>query len=842
MSTQFTINNTDLQTALSNKADLVSGLIPSTQLPSYVDDVLEFDTLIDLPLIGVEGKIYVTKDTNLIYRWTGSLYANISQSLALGETSSTAYRGDWGKIAYDHSQTTGNPHGLTKTDLGLENVDNTSDLNKPISTATQTVLNDKVDVVGDTMTGNLTVPNITVATSYTTTGNEPVGTVFYDNNQEDWILKTSTDTNYNIGGELSPLMKNGDTFTHLNGQPVYVFSGNGKLPVVKLADASTELESYTIALATQDVLHTGSGKGRYCSFGNVSNVHIPNVIQTGESDTLWIEGAWLYLSTETGKLTTVRPVAPNHGVIIGRITDRSGSNINIFVSVVLGSELDELHNVDLTLANTGDTIFKDTDGVWRTKTLDNYIENTLFSDAKDPTGWLDYTAISVSYDKTNRTATLTGDLTYYWRGVKKNLTSPFVSTAHANTDGLHFLYSNDGTNFIWSNTVWEFSDIMVCLVIKSTTPEHHFAIREIHGLMPYQAHKEFHETNGTYRKSGVGVTAGSYAENTATDLATTPAFDFGIIADEDNIVNIPALPKGTYTTMRMGAGGITTFDTTSNFPFRSSGSFLLVNDPITGAETVGTSNNYYNVYQIVIPTTADTDSQKYRMVFLQPQKTYTSLGLAQAESISELNLGNFTGLVAEYIFYTRITYRTLSGNPNTGKVTIPVGGISNVNLSRIQTATVVGAVNASTVSFVPTGNISSGDVQDALTELDNEKASLTGATFTGNITANQLATNIQTFTPTGTTQTINWNSGSIVNLSLASASGNVTLTLNNPTATSYLIIVSQGATPRNLTFPVGTIQVGGGGNTYTGIANQKDLLSLLWTGTEYILSVSRIIS
>ena len=67
--------------------------------------------------------------------------------LALGETLSTAYRGDRGKIAYDHSQvTTGNPHGTTKNDIGLENVDNTSDLNKPISTATQTALNLKENV------------------------------------------------------------------------------------------------------------------------------------------------------------------------------------------------------------------------------------------------------------------------------------------------------------------------------------------------------------------------------------------------------------------------------------------------------------------------------------------------------------------------------------------------------------------------------------------------------------------------------------------------------------------------------------------------------------------------
>jgi hypothetical protein len=62
--------------------------------------------------------------------------------LALGETVSTAYRGDRGKIAYDHSQITHD-----KNLVGLGNVDNTSDLDKPISTATQTALNTKANIV-----------------------------------------------------------------------------------------------------------------------------------------------------------------------------------------------------------------------------------------------------------------------------------------------------------------------------------------------------------------------------------------------------------------------------------------------------------------------------------------------------------------------------------------------------------------------------------------------------------------------------------------------------------------------------------------------------------------------
>lgn len=109
---------------LNTKADLENGKIPATQLPSYVDDVLEFANLASFPATGESGKIYIAIDTNLTYRWGGSSYVVMSSSLALGETASTAYRGDNGKTAYEHSQkTNGNPHNTKVeelTDIGNE--------------------------------------------------------------------------------------------------------------------------------------------------------------------------------------------------------------------------------------------------------------------------------------------------------------------------------------------------------------------------------------------------------------------------------------------------------------------------------------------------------------------------------------------------------------------------------------------------------------------------------------------------------------------------------------------------------------------------------------------------
>ena len=113
-----------------------NGLVPASQLPSYVDDVIDayvvgstpyasdWLSLTDggAPLTPAGSAIYIIVSAgdyqNQQFRWSGTQYAEISSSLALGETMDTAYRGDRGKTAYDHSQTTGNPHNTTANEVG----------------------------------------------------------------------------------------------------------------------------------------------------------------------------------------------------------------------------------------------------------------------------------------------------------------------------------------------------------------------------------------------------------------------------------------------------------------------------------------------------------------------------------------------------------------------------------------------------------------------------------------------------------------------------------------------------------------------------------------------------
>lgn len=77
------------------------GKVPTAQLPSYVDDVVEYAKRESFPSAGEAGKIYVAQDTNKTYRWSGTAYVEISASLALGEVSGTAYDGAKGKANAD---------------------------------------------------------------------------------------------------------------------------------------------------------------------------------------------------------------------------------------------------------------------------------------------------------------------------------------------------------------------------------------------------------------------------------------------------------------------------------------------------------------------------------------------------------------------------------------------------------------------------------------------------------------------------------------------------------------------------------------------------------------------
>lgn len=344
-----------------------SGIIPSAQLPSYVDDVIEVDTFSNLPGTGESGKIYITQDTNLTYRWSGSAYTEISKSLALGETSSTAYPGDKGKSTTDivnslsdtlvndvlvsqsnqdsvsltvksitknstnksnkllltdgepvlltdgspillaendglysqaddktitinqasafaagvmsssdktkldglksqaeidttinnvqnnlttHINNKANPHQVTKEQVGLSNVDNTSDANKPISTATQNALNDKFSATeGNTLKQIVNdMPDLVVTGGSLRHNSDSVSLNLIQQNLKNpddagsFLLKFNSVTDSTAGiilpsdkSKIDKIITNGDGTKYLadNGQYKTVQGGSTDIEAIK---------------------------------------------------------------------------------------------------------------------------------------------------------------------------------------------------------------------------------------------------------------------------------------------------------------------------------------------------------------------------------------------------------------------------------------------------------------------------------------------------------------------------------------------------------------------------------------------------------------------------------
>ena len=182
--TEITTLQTSLQTSintkadassvtqsLSTKADLVGGVIPANQLPSFVDDVLEYADLESFPVTGEASKIYIAIDTNKTYRWSSTQYVEIGGGgVALGETALTAYRGDRGKIAYDHSLSQGNPHNTTTSEITEGNNKYFTDLRVRNTVLSGLVKTDSSNVT-NTDTVEVAVGKLAAKSEYTTTVN-----------------------------------------------------------------------------------------------------------------------------------------------------------------------------------------------------------------------------------------------------------------------------------------------------------------------------------------------------------------------------------------------------------------------------------------------------------------------------------------------------------------------------------------------------------------------------------------------------------------------------------------------------------------------------------------------
>ena len=371
------------------------GKVPSSQLPSYVDDVIEVSSFGTLPATGETGKIYITLDTNKIYRWSGSVYVEVSSSASVwgGITGTLSNQTDL-QTALDAKQDDLNGTGFVKASGTTISYDNTTYY--PASNPNGYTTN-----VGTVTSVAMSVPSaFSVSGSPITSSGTLAVTATGDSTQ--YIAGDGSLVTFPTAGQSGTLVRevrNTTGATLTKGTIVYISGATGNKPTVSKAIAtgdSTSAQTFGMCQA---------------NIANNSNGYVVCVGDLAGLDTsAFTEGNQLYLSSTTaGAYTITKQLAPNHLVYIGIVTRAHPTLGQIEVNIQNGYELYELHDVSITSeVNNQGLFYEASTDLWKNKSIATVLGYT-------PANGANYVALtgneSISGDKTFSGAVINdGDL------------------------------------------------------------------------------------------------------------------------------------------------------------------------------------------------------------------------------------------------------------------------------------------------------------------------------------------------------------------------------------------------------------------------------------------------
>lgn len=197
----------------------------------------------------------------------------------------------------------------------------------------------------------------------TTPTNAPtaIGSIAWDTGDGTPYVILDTDVSLQLGQENVAKVYNGSGATITKGKVVAVNGAQGQRPSVVLADSDSEaLSAPTLGITAEDIAN--GAEGFVCTFG----------LLRGIDTSAFTAGQPIYLSSTAGNFTATKPVAPQHIVALGWVIKVNASSGEIFININNGWELDELHNVLITSAQSGNTLIYDaTAGVWKNANLTN---------------------------------------------------------------------------------------------------------------------------------------------------------------------------------------------------------------------------------------------------------------------------------------------------------------------------------------------------------------------------------------------------------------------------------------------------------------------------------------
>ena len=452
--------------------------------------------------------------------------------------------------------------------------------------------------------------------------------------------------------------------------------------------------------------------------------------------------------TSTGSYIVSTTLTENAGQLTSPVITGTAPFIISSTTKVDNLNVDKLDGADLStdgtfviVSSTGSDLL-----ISSQKATKTYVD-TVASTIQAASGFSDPKNITITYNPSLRTITLTGTVLAYWKGKTiASLVSGWISDSHLENEGLWYLYY-DGFNFIWTQTEWTYEVLQIALVHYSyATSSDRYAIRRDQGLMAWQTREALHESIGTYKETG--GTLSDYVLSDTTSTNRRPSISECTLRDEDLITVNSFLPSdGPYTIFSLTSTGKTIFTLSSSDVIPLSGDNPYYNElSTTWNQTLMPSNSVATIWLLAVPVTSDVTSQLYRYIWVQPQWiTKSTSQLSGALAIAraaeelrlpiELNLGTFGITIPNFIVIDRITIQYTSGIWSGIKWTIE--NVISINGNKFNLIGTPSGNFLSTIATDPTitGN---GTVGNPLTVVQNYVTSTGTQTISGVKTFNNF--------------------------------------------------------------------------------------------------------
>ena len=682
------------------------GLVPSTQLPSYVDDVLEFANLAALPATGETGKIYVALDTNKIYRWSGATYIEVSPTVGTiwgGITGTLSNQTDL-QTALDAKQDDLNGTGFVKSTSGTISYDTATYYPNPTGTTAQYVAGD----------GSL----ITF----------PVA---------------------GQSGSLVRLVRNHTGATLTKGTVIYISGATGNNPIVAKALATGDSTSaQTFGLCQANIAN--NAEGYVVIAGDL----------VGLDTSAFTEGQQLYLSGATaGTYTATKQYAPIHLVYIGIITRSHPTLGQIEVNIQNGYELDELHNVSAQSPANNDIIaYNTSNSLWEKKSIATTLGFTPYN-ATNPNNYIALTALSFvagsgAYNNTTGVITIPTNNTHLTNGSNyitlASLSFVAGSGGYNSTTGVITIPTNNsqltnGSNYI---TLTGLSSTATGLTYTNTTGV--FSLSAGYEI-PTTASIATWDTAYTNRITSLTVTGSSGAATLVSNVLNIPTYTL------TGLGGVPSTRNITINGTTYDLSADRTFTISTNPSARAEENFVATaaqtTFTITGGYVVGLVDVYVNGVRY-LPTdyTATNGTTVVLGIGLLAGDAVTILNYTSsiaalptsrnvqdftataAQTTFTVTNGYIVGLIDVFVNGSKLTSSEFTATNGTTFVLTIASTVGDQVQSINYTASVNGISGAGTANYVPKFT-ASGTIGDSLI-YDNGTSVGIGTTSPNLIVAN----------------------------------------------------------------------------------------------------------